>query len=129
MAKDSLKVEKVLVAVLDNEQKLVGMTKIDEPANRPSDLVFLPDECDLPTDGTYKYDWENAQFVPLGHGFGKPEKQPVADSRVMYLLIKEMQADGKSHPELTEWATWYEKTLSNRDAEMRMVHLRRSGKK
>lgn len=107
-----------LVAVLDDERRLIG-TKNKRAVVKGD--VALPVGCDLPLDGTYK--WNGSSFIPLGHGFGPVvAKPPYSESAVLFLLV---QAMGKKAPhECLAWAEWYAENLKVREDEL----ARRRGK-
>ena len=70
--------------------------------------------CDLEPG---KYKWNGNAFIPLGHGFGKPQAGRVPDDYAVFLAIKSM-INGEPIPtEVSEWADWYEKTIAPRHAE------------
>ena len=73
-----------LIAVFDANKRLVGTKKKARPGK---DDVVLPDNCDLPTDGSYK--WADGIFVPLGHGFGPVvAKPPISEAAVLGLFCR-----------------------------------------
>ncbi len=102
---------KQLIAVLDGNKRLIGTTK---KARLGKDDVPLPDGCDLPMDGTYK--WDGTCFVPLGHGFGPVvARPPISETAVLYLLVNAL-GDDAPHP-AREWADWYNENLKVREEE------------
>lgn len=112
---------KRLVAVLDEHNRLVGTKR---KTKLGLDDVHLPEEFDLPTDGSYK--WAQGEdgswaFWPLGHGFPRsPARPPVSDLRALYELIRHFGADA---PEpCRRWATWYEAHVKQRDEERDQAH-------
>ena len=107
---------KQLVAVLDKKMRLVG-TKYKIRAT-PDD-VTLPDDCDLPLNGTYK--WQDDLFVPLGHGFPPIVSRPSAtEAEALYDLIEML---GKKAPaKARTWADWYAVNLKKREEEMTRRH-------
>lgn len=105
-----------LVAILDDDKRLVGTKRKARPGK---DDVVLPDNCDLTTDGMYK--WDGTCFVPLGHGFGPVvAKPPFSESSVLYLLVVAL-GDKAPHP-AREWADWYAENLKAREAELALRH-------
>ena len=72
------------IAILDDDGRLVGYKTKKKPAE--SDVV-VPDDCDLPADGTYK--WHEEAFWPVGKGHGKPSRPPIPDHHVLYLIVKD----------------------------------------
>lgn len=106
------------VAVLDGENKLIGYETVENAEGR----IVVPDGCDLPADGTYKWDPAKRSFIPLGFGFGRPGKPPVDEH---YALFQVIRALGKEvGPEARAWADWYDQNLRQKTEE-RMVVLRR----
>ncbi len=112
MAKDKGK----LIAVLDAKQYLVGYKRKIKPG--PLDVV-VPDGCDLPADGTYKYDGK--RFVPLGHGFPPVVTRPPATMDEVVLEIIAALGN-KSGPKARAWADWYRVNLLRREEEMSRRH-------
>lgn len=103
------------IAILDNTNRLVGLRTLKKKEEPAQDDVVVEDGCDLPTDGSYKYDQEHQAFFPLGHGFGRPKSAPISNERVLYHLVKSL---GSSLPkELNDWAKWYETELLIREEE------------
>ncbi len=103
---------KQLIAVLDANKRLTGTKMAMKPGQ---DAVLLPDGCDLPMDGSYK--WDGTCFVPLGHGFGPVvARPPVSETTVLYHLIDAL-GDKAPHP-AREWADWYVENLKVRDEEI-----------
>ena len=106
-----------LVAVLDENNHLVGTTRKTKLAQGD---VHLPEEFDLPTDGTYK--WAKGEdgtwaFWPLGHGFSNtPTRPPVSDFRALYDVIRAVK-EGRDPIDALRWATWYEKNVKQREEE------------
>ena len=102
---------KQLIAVLDANKRLTGTKMVSKPGEND---VLLPDGCDLPIDGSYK--WSGKCFVPLGHGFGPVvARPPISETAVLYLLIDAL-GDGAPH-QAREWADWYVENLKVRDEE------------
>lgn len=103
------------VAILDEKRRLVGLRKLKAKEKPRDDEVLVDDRCDLPTDGTYKHDEDREAFMPLGRGFPRVRRAPVSDSRVLYLMAKQL---GKDMPqEVRDWVSWYEDNLNRRDEE------------
>lgn len=105
------------IAVLDDRLRLVGYKKLTNGKKVQAGDVVVPDDCDLPPDGTYKWikpEGLEGSFVPLGHGFGKPMRPPVSDVHVLYLLAKNME---NPPAEVTDWTTWYETNLQSAQEE------------
>lgn len=103
---------KFQIAVLDDKLTLVGYKEVTSLGDDDVDVGM---ECDLPVDGTYKYDPQEKTFVPLGHGFGKPKRAPVPDSLVLYILASKM----KNPPqEIRDWCGWYEENLAQQHEEL-----------
>ncbi len=101
------------VAVLDKQERLVGFKT--KARTSESDVVVV-EECDLPTDGSYKYDHDNHRFVPLGYGFDRPAPAPVSETRILYLLVRAME---DPPGEVVEWLAWYETNLARQHEEFR----------
>ena len=102
--------------VLDDRLRLVGYISLpaDEEAV-PDNYVEVPQDCDLPGDGSFKWSPAQDAFFPLGHGFDRPQTAPVALERVVYLLGQQL---GRGVPaEVTEWMEWYETNLRARHEE------------
>ncbi len=115
-----------LVAVLDRKMYLVGYKRMTRPG--PLDVV-VPDNCDLPTNGTYK--WSGKMFIPLGHGFAPIVSRPPATmDEVMLETIEAMGT--KAGPKARAWADWYRLNLLKREEEMSRRHrtpsIRRASK-
>lgn len=96
------------IAILDENLHLVGLKKLSKRAQAPEGAILVADACDLPTNGTYKWDLEGKCFMPLGHGFGKPERAPIPDSQALYIVCKMMKNPPK---DLLDWMKWYEDNL------------------
>lgn len=100
------------IAVLDAQLRLIGFTTKEVALK--SDVV-VPDECDLPVDGTYKWVEGHNAFLPLGHGFQRTRRPPIADTRVIYELAKLML--DKLPEECKAWVQWYEENMKRRHEE------------
>lgn len=94
-----------LIAILDANDRLVG-TRTGEPGLGD---VPLPDGCDLPTDGTYKWVADHAAFFPLGHGFPRiSSKPPVSEAYVLHWVVTRAIAAGENVPPgVRGWADWF----------------------
>jgi len=103
------------IAVLNDTFYLIGYRKLGKKAKVPEGAIVVPDGCDLPADGSYKWVAAEECFLPLGHGFGKPERAPVPDVQVLYLLAMAMD---NPPAEVSAWAKWYEKNLKQAHEEM-----------
>jgi len=104
--------EKFKIAVLDNKMVLVGYKEVSTLKDEHIDVGM---ECDLPDDGSYKWDAANKTFVPMGHGFGKPKRPPIPDSLVTYIMASKM----KNPPqEVRDWCKWYEENIAQKHEEM-----------
>lgn len=64
-------------AILDEQDRLVGYEDVDEPGDR----VVVPDNCDLPTDGTYKWLPDRNCFWPVRCDMSVETKRPSIDNR------------------------------------------------
>lgn len=109
-----------LIAKLDPQGHLVG-TRRAVPTE--GDLV-LPESCDLPADGSYR--WDGATFHPLGHGHPTAvPRPPCSEARVLWMLVT---AFGDKLPkEARDWAAWYGENLKTREAEVARAVRRRLG--
>jgi len=97
-------------AVLDNQGRLTGFKAKKKLG--PGD-VEVPANCDLPTDGTYR--WTGTEFMPLGRGYGQVrERPPVSEARVLYMLVR---AGANLPAECGLWADWYEAHMLRRERE------------
>ena len=92
------------IAILDKNARLIGLRKLSKKAKIPLDAVTVPDGCDLPTDGTYKWMAKEACFMPVGHGLGKPGPSPIPTEQVVFLLASNMKNPPK---EVLDWMEWY----------------------
>lgn len=112
-----------LIAVLDGRDRLVG-TRRAFPID--SDVV-LPERCDLPMDGTYKWVEREKAFFPLGHGFQRPATRPnISEARVLYLICSQMRDSLPA--EAAEWMQWYEENVKARDEEATLMRRIRRGR-
>ncbi len=112
MPKDKSK----LIAVLDTRNYLCGYKRKIRPG--PLDVV-VPDNCDLPTNSTYK--WDGKRFVPLGHGFPPVVTRPPATAdEVIFEIVDELGK--RAGPKATAWANWYRINLLKREEEMSKRH-------
>ena len=106
----------VLIAVLNENGHLIG-TRRDEPS---ADDIVLPDDCDLPLNGTYKWMSDRGSFMPLGTGFPRvATKPPVSETQVLYLLASAIGED-LLPKEVQDWMRWYEKNLKKREEELQI---------
>lgn len=110
MTEETAAPDPVTVAVLDAQARLVGYRRTVTP--EPGEVI-VPETCDLPPDGTYK--WDGAAFVPLGFGFGKPARPPVPQDYAVFLMMKSMLADLPD--ECRQWCDWYETNMRRRTEE------------
>lgn len=111
----------MLIAILNEAGGLIG-TREGEPADGD---VPLPDGCDLPLDGSYKWMAEHGAFVPLGHGFPRmPSKPPVSAEFVLYQIAKAMKDDLPDS--VHEWMDHFAQYHEPREVEGR--HARRARK-
>lgn len=91
------------IAILDDRGVLIGSRERDGLSDGDVEIG------DLPANGTYRL--ERGQFLPVGHGYGKPASPPVSKSRALYLMIRELEnQEGANVPqECKDYATWFEK--------------------
>ena len=101
------------VAQLDRQQRLVGYRKVKKLSKTH---IEVPDDCDLPTDGRYR--WDGARFVPLGHGYGKPDNPPVATDFAVFLMMRALVNEQPIPDECRLYVEWYEKNLRKRNEEL-----------
>lgn len=95
---------KVRLAVLNQAGVLVDCKEVDEDKVGENDIPI----GDLPVgDAAPKYKFRGGQFIPLDHGYGKPEKPPIPSEQVLWHLAKQMGDDAPL--EVKTWCTWYEK--------------------
>jgi len=103
------------VALLDDNNRLVGLKSKEQPT---ADDLVVDSNCDLPTDGSYKWSAEQTCFVPLGHGFGPvSSRPPISNMRALYLVAQCLADDIPQ--EVRDWMDWYEQNLQKRDEEAR----------
>lgn len=105
----------MMIAILDANSRLVG-TRIGEPA--PGD-VPLPDGCDLPLDGSFKWVPEEQAFFPLGHGFPRiSAKPPVSEAYVLHWVVMRAIDAGEDVPSgVRGWAEWFGQHHKQREDE------------
>lgn len=92
------------IAILDKNARLIGFRKLSKNGKAREDDVEVVDECDLPTDGTYKWMAEDSCFMPVGHGLGKPGPSPIPTEQVIFILASKMKNPPK---EILDWMKWY----------------------
>ena len=103
----------IQIAKLDKDGRLVGYKQVKKVT---ADHVVVPTGCDLPADGSYR--WDGKAFVPRGHGYGKPPRPPVASDYAVFLMMRAL-LEGKSLPaECQDYVTWYEAALAKRNEEL-----------
>ncbi len=105
-----------LIAVLDERDYLVGYKRKLKPGLLD---VVVPDNCDLPANGTYK--WDGKRFWPLGHGFPPVVTRPPATNDEVLLEIVEGLGK-KAGEKALAWADWYRLNLKKREEEMSKRH-------
>ena len=106
----------VLVAGLNSKGWLIGKKRKRKISD---DDVVLPDDCDLPTNGTYK--WTGSKFEPLGHGFPPiVSRPPVTEAQALFAVIEKL--GGNCPPNARAWADWYDANLRAREEEMSLRH-------
>lgn len=103
------------IARLDDNDRLIGYKKLGKKVKTPDGAIVVDDGCDLPTDGTYKWDQKHNCFMPLGHGFGKPNRAPIPDIQALYLVA--LTVDNPPQ-ELRDWMKWYEDNLKQAHEEL-----------
>lgn len=95
--------KKIRVAILDKSGRLVGEKMVVGRL-----LTGEIEAGDLPIDGSYK--WTGTEFIPLGHGHGKPSNPPVTMAHAVYLMMRAM-VNGQPIPqECADWCAWYERS-------------------
>ncbi len=100
----------VTIAVLDGGSLLVGFKQIKE--SEAGGEVVVPDCCDLPTDGQYRWDAKRGrrgQFIPVGAGHGKPERPPIAPDYAQFLAMRALVNGTPVPKEVSDYVEWYEK--------------------
>lgn len=97
------------IAKLDEQGRLVGMAS--RKKTRKGDIP-LPDDCDLPLDGSYAY--QDGAFYPV-HAARMVDiaAAPVSQERVLRDIIQAL--GGKVPPSAVVWADWYDRTLRAMD--------------
>jgi hypothetical protein len=103
----------IQIARLDKNGFLIGYTRVKRVAEKH---VVVPEGCDLPTDGSYR--WTGKTFIPRGHGYGKPARPPVASDYAMFLMMKALLAGTDLPAECQAYVTWYEQNLAKRNEEL-----------
>ncbi len=93
-----------MIAILDKNARLIGLRKLSGEEEWCEGTVGVPDGCDLPTDGTYKWMADDACFMPVGHGLGKPGPAPISTEQVIFLLAADMDNPPR---EVLDWMEWY----------------------
>jgi len=112
----------MLYGRLDKESRLIGIVSSDEPV---IGAIPLPDGCDLPTDGSYKWVEDAQAFFPLGHGFPRATtKPPYSEMHVLYMMAKAMRDTAPA--EVAEWAAWYESHMKQQSEERTMISALRN---
>lgn len=101
------------IAILDKDQRLIGYRKVKKVTK---DHVVVPDSCDLPTDGSYR--WNGEAFMPRGHGYGKPPRPPVASDYAVFLMMRAFLKGEPLPHECQDYVNWYEDVLAKRNEEM-----------
>lgn len=94
------------VGVFDSDNVLVGERAVKRMTSQHVAIG------DLPTNGRYKL--VDGQFVPVGHGFGKPETPPISMDRALFLTIRALVGGLDLPAECRQWADWYEANLGAR---------------
>ena len=92
------------VAILDKDARLIDLQKLDEMEEVPLDAIVVPNTCDLPIDGTYKWMNKEACFMPVGRGQDKPKQAPISTEEVLFLLATNIH---DLSPEVRNWMKWY----------------------
>ncbi len=101
------------VARLNEGKYLVGYRQVKK-VNESH--VVVPDNCDLPVDGSYR--WDGERFIPRGHGYGKPSSPPMSADYAMFLTMRALLNDKPIPPEVQLYVTWYEENLAKRNEEL-----------
>lgn len=91
------------IGILDDKGVLIGERLRDNVTDGDVEIG------DLPANGTYRL--QDGQFLPVGHGYGKPTSPPVTPYRALYLMIKELENREEYNvpQECKDYATWFEK--------------------
>ncbi len=92
------------MAILDSNARLIGLRKLPKQGRGRKGEVEVSDDCDLPTDGTYKWMADDMCFMPVGHGLGKPGPSPISSEQVIFFLAASMDNPPQ---EILDWMKWY----------------------
>ena len=117
--------KKTLVAVFDSRGRYIGTKLKAKPA--PDDFL-LPNGCDLPTDGSYKR--AGKEFVPLGHGIGKPKRPPISTEAVLFEMIRALTdlAPDAVPTNVRKWANWYQQYQDECEGEIKEARKLRAAR-
>lgn len=107
------KPSRVYVAMLNQHDCLIGYEHV--AANKAEDRIVVPENCDLPVDGSYKWVGEQRCFLPVGAGFGKPKRPPVSPDYAIFLTLRALVNDTPIPDEVGEYVDWYDATLRERN--------------
>jgi hypothetical protein len=99
------------VARLDGEGRYFGMTEVDADAVPPG-AVVVTRECDLPVDGSYRYDRQAKSFVRPVPRKDEPANMHAETVAALAGVGFAMRAADLPMPALTlRWLAWFETTL------------------
>lgn len=99
----------ITVARLDDKNRLIGYRRV---AKKGKNHIVVPTNCDLPTDGSYR--WDGKCFVPRGHGYGQPSRPPIMFDYAVYLMMKALIREKLLPAECEAYVEWYQKNLAQR---------------
>lgn len=105
------------------DEKLIAW-EYKEKKDLLEDDVIVPNNCDLKTDGRYKYNRQKEAFEPWAHGFIKPKNPQVPKERAWYLFMKaviDSEVIEKIPSECNQWMRWYEDNLKKREEEEKLI--------
>lgn len=104
------KQETVRIAVLDGEGRYFGMKEV-AAADVPAGAVVLPG-CDLPCDGSYRYDRAAKAFVKPPPGKDESTNLQAETVAALAGIGFAMRAADLPMPPLTQlWLRWFEGTI------------------
>ncbi|HET8791811.1 MAG TPA: hypothetical protein VFM75_11440 [Modicisalibacter sp.] len=94
---------KVRVGVFNDAMVLTGEVKKEASKVSSKDIAI----GDLPANSTYR--WQDGQFIPVGHGYGKPRTPPVSADKALFLGLRAVHEGAPVPQECLDWMQWFEK--------------------